>query len=159
MESYGAMKQVDSRSAADARAENILVETTYHDWTRYQVGMLWADDESSLPNNYFLALVQLESLERRLGKDVDLRKRYSKNIQVDISKGYIVRVDKTDCFEVCNPHEWYLPHHMVIHPNKPGKVRRVLNSAAKFQSSSLNNAFLTGPDLLQSLIHILIRFR
>ena len=159
MESYGAMKQVDSRSAADARAEKILDETTYHDGTRYQVGMLWADPESSLPKNYFSALVQLKSLERRLGKDVDLRERYSKNIQDDFSKGYIVRVDKTDCFKVSNPREWYLPHHPVIHPNKPGKVRRVLNGTAKFQGSSLNNALLTGPDLLQSLIHILIRFR
>ena len=80
MESYGAMKQVDSRSAADARAENILDETTYHDGTRYQLGTLWADDERSLPENYFSALVQLQSLDRRLGKDVDLRERYSKNI-------------------------------------------------------------------------------
>ena len=159
MESYGAMKQVDSRSAADARAEKILDETTYHDGSRYQVGMLWADPESSLPNNYFSALVQLKSLYRRLGKDVDLRERYSKNIQDDFSKGYIVRVDKTDCFEVSNSREWYLPHHPVIHSNKPGKVRRVLNGAAKFQGSFLNNALLTGPDLLQSLIHILIRFR
>ena len=47
MESCGAMKQVDSRSAADARAEKILDETTYHDGTRYQAGMLWADDENS----------------------------------------------------------------------------------------------------------------
>ena len=153
------MKQVDSRSAADARAERILEETTYHDGTRYQVGMLWADDESKLPNNYFSALVQLKSLERRLGKDVELREPYSQNIQDDFSKGYIVRVDKTDCFKVSNPREWYLPHHPVIHPNKPRKVRRVLNGAAKFQGSSLNNALLTGPDLLQSLIHILIRFR
>ena len=46
-----------------------------------------------------------------------------------------------------------------MHPHKPGKVRRVLSGAAKFLSQSLNNAFLTGPDLLQSLIHILFRFR
>ena len=55
--------------------------------------------------------------------------------------------------------EWYLPHHPVVHPHKPGKVRRVLNGAAKFQGQSLNNLLLTGPDLLQNLIHILIRFR
>ena len=46
------------------------------------------------------------------------------------------------------------------HPsNKPGKIRRVLNDAAKFQGSSMKNALLMGPDLLQSLYHILIRFR
>ena len=64
MESFAAMKQVDPRSDADARASKFLQETTYHDGCRYQVGMLWADDESSLPNNYFSALVQLKSLER-----------------------------------------------------------------------------------------------
>ena len=58
-----------------------------------------------------------------------------------------------------NAREWYLPHHPVAHPYKPGKVRSVLNGAAKFQGQSLDNALLTGPDLLQSLIHILFRFR
>ena len=159
MESYGAFKQVDPRSAADARAEKILERTTYHDGSRYQVGMLWAEDESSLPNNYFSALVQLKSLERRHGKDAELKERYSKTIHEDHSKGYIVNVNKADCFKVSNAREWYLPHHPVVNPHKPGKVRRVLNVAAKFQGHSLNNSLLTGPDLLQSLIHILIRFR
>ena len=84
-----------------------------------------------------------------------MRERYSENIEDDFSKGYNVRVDKTDCFEVSNRREWYLPHHQ----NKPNKIRRELNGAAKFQGSPLNNALLTAPDLLQSLIHILIRFR
>ena len=159
MESYGAYKHVDSRSAADARAMKILEETTFNDGCRYQVGMLWADEESTLPNNYFSALVQLKSLERRLGKDPQLKESYSKTIREDFEKRYIVRVDKSECFRTDNRREWYLPHHPVIHPHKPGKVRRVLNGAAKFHGHSLNNALLTGPDLLQSLIHILFRFR
>ena len=121
--------------------------------------MLWAEDESSLPNNYFSALDQLKSLERRLGKDAKLKERYSKTIHEDHSKGFIVNVNKADCFKVSNAREWYLPHHPVVNPHKPGKVRRVLNGAAKFQGHSLKNSLLTGPDLLQSLIHILIRFR
>ena len=47
----------------------------------------------------------------------------------------------------------------MLHPHKPGKVRRVLNGAAKFHGVSLNNALLTGPHLLQTLIHVLMRFR
>ena len=132
---------------------------TYHDGYRYQVGMLWADDDSSLPNNYFSALVQLKSLERRLERTPDLRTSYAQTIKDDFDKGYIVKVDKSDCFKVENPREWYLPHHPVLHPHKPGKVRRVLNGAAKFHGVSLNNALLTGPDLLQTLIHVLMRFR
>ena len=122
IESYGAFKQVDSRSAADARAEKILEATTYHDGSRYQVGMLWAEDESNLPNNYFSAIVQLKSLERRLGKDAELKERYTQTIKEDFSKRYIVEVDKSDCFKMSNAREWYLPHHPVVHPHKPGKV-------------------------------------
>ena len=62
-------------------------------------------------------------------------------------------------FRADNRREWYLSHHPVIHPHKPGKVRRVLNGAAKFHGYSLNNPLLTGPDLLQNLIHIVFRFR
>ena len=116
--------------------------------------MLWADEESTLPNNYFSDLVQLESLERRLVKDPQLKESYSKKIREDFQKGYIIRVDKSECFRTDNRREQY-----VIHPHKPGKVRRVLNGAAKCHGQSLNNALLTGPDLLQSLIHILFSFR
>ena len=52
-----------------------------------------------------------------------------------------------------------MPHHSVVHPHNPRKVKRVLNDAVKFQGRSLNNAILTGPDLQQSLIQHLYRFR
>ena len=74
MESYGALKQVDPRSTSDARAHDILENTTVHNGKRYNVGMLWAEDNIELPNNYFSALVQLKSLEKRLTKDQTLTK-------------------------------------------------------------------------------------
>ena len=120
---------------------------------------MWADEESTLPSNYFSALVKMKSLERRFGKDPQLKESYSKTIKKDFEKGYIVQVDNFECFRTDNLREWCLPHHSVIHPHNSGKVRRVLNGAAKFHGYSLNNALLTGSDLLQSLIHILFRFR
>ena len=55
--------------------------------------------------------------------------------------------------------ECYLPHHPVLNPNKPVKVRRVLNGASKCHGASLNKSLLVGPDLLQILIFVLLRFR
>ena len=76
-----------------------------------------------------------------------------------MEKGYLITVPDAHKVEQRSDKECYLPHHPVINPNKPGKVRRVLNGAAKFHGTSLNKSLLTGPDLLQNLIHVLLRFR
>lgn len=50
---------------------------------------------------------------------------------------------------------WYIPHHGVYHPRKPGKLRVVFNCSAKFCGISLNDTLLTGPDLINSLVGVL----
>ena len=54
---------------------------------------------------------------------------------------------------------WYLPHHPVTNPNKLEKVRRIANAASKFRGESLNPNLSTGPDLLNNLVGVLLRFR
>ena len=81
MESYGALKQVHPLSAADAHALDILENTTVHNVKRYDVGMLWAEDNIELPNNHFSALFKLKSLEKRLTKEQTLRDKFSNTIK------------------------------------------------------------------------------
>ena len=47
IESFGANKQADSRSAADARGHEIFMSTAIHICLRYDVGMQWAVEPSS----------------------------------------------------------------------------------------------------------------
>ena len=54
---------------------------------------------------------------------------------------------------------WYLPHHMVHNPKKPDKVRVVFDCKASYQGVSLNSQVLQGPDLLNMLLGVLLRFR
>ena len=54
---------------------------------------------------------------------------------------------------------WYLSHHPVCNAKKPGKVRRVANAASSFRGQSPNDNLLSGPDLLQNLFILLLRFR
>ena len=53
LESYGAFKQVDDRSAADKHAFSILNSETVHTGERYIVPMPWIDSNVSLPNIYY----------------------------------------------------------------------------------------------------------
>jgi len=54
---------------------------------------------------------------------------------------------------------WYLPHHAVINPKKPDKVRVVFDCAANFGGTLLNDKVLQGPDITNQLIGVLLRFR
>ena len=103
--------------------------------------------------------MQLKPLEKRLAKDEDLREKYISTIKEDLNMGYVIEVPDDHKVDSRSDKKWYLPHHPVLNPNEPGKVRRVLNGAAKFHGASLNKLLLTGPDLLQNLIYVLLRFR
>ena len=54
---------------------------------------------------------------------------------------------------------WYIPHHSVQHPAKPEKTRVVFDGSAKYCGTSLNSQLLQGPNLANTLIGVLIRFR
>ena len=54
---------------------------------------------------------------------------------------------------------WYLPHHGVYHPNKPGKIRVVFDLSAEYKGTCLNKELLPGPGLTNQIIGVLLRFR
>lgn len=53
---------------------------------------------------------------------------------------------------------WYSLLFGVYHPKKPDKIRIVFDSSAPYDGVSLNNVLLTGTDLNNSLLGVLIRF-
>lgn len=46
----------------------------------------------------------------------------------------------------------------VYHPKKPGQNQVVFNSSAQYNGVSLNDVLLTGPDLNNPLLGVLLRF-
>ena len=140
------------QSADDKEALSILNDTIKHIGDRYQIGLPWKKD-ITLTINYFMAKVQWHALQQRL--DTNLRNRYEETIKKDLDKNYITTADPS-----CIHSVWYLPHHPVINKQKPDKIRRVTNAAAsKYKGTSLNDALLTGPDLLCNLHGLFLRFR
>ena len=96
LESYGTFKQADPRSSADKPAQKILDSTTIHDGSRYVVGMLCADDNIHLPDNFYASLFQFKSLEKRLEKNLNLKTQYASDTRSDLEKSYVVPVGPHD---------------------------------------------------------------
>ena len=71
---------------------DIEESTTILHSLRYDVGMIWAADDTKFPNNYYSSLVQLKSLEKRLAKEKDLLEIYSSTIKEDLNKGFVIEV-------------------------------------------------------------------
>ena len=77
-----------------------------------------------------------------------------------LNKGYATKVPKSELDkDGDNCKVWYLPHHGVYHPRKPNKIRVVFDCSALYEGVSLNQQLLQGPDLMNNLIGILLRFR
>ena len=147
-----------SNSAEDQEAKKDLESKTYRENGHYVVPLLWKSEKPDLPNNRALAVMRLRNLQKVLSRDDDVRTKYAEQVQDYIAKGYAERVpnpaDNVDAKDV-----WYLPHHAVTNPNKPGKVRVVFDAAAKYHGESLNKQLRQGPLLLNDLVGVLLRFR
>ncbi|XP_028165136.1 uncharacterized protein LOC114356249 [Ostrinia furnacalis] len=144
------------RSVDDERAVQILRNTTRRlPNGRFQVGLLWKSDNITVPDSYSLAFSRFKSLESKMIKDPAYAERYRKNIHDMLAKGYAEECTGQPPKPLC----WYLPHFGVVNPNKPAKLRVVHDAAAKTQGVSLNSLLLPGPDFLQPILGILMRFR
>ena len=123
----------------------------------YQLPLLWKNDALKLPPSRDMALKRLDSLKKRLLKNPELREKYSLQMQKMIDSGYAVKVPRNEV--KTSNREWYIPHQSVFNAKKPEKVRVVHDCAATACNRSLNDFLMKGPDLVNSLVGVLLRFR
>ena len=146
-----------SFSREDNRALEIMSNSVRLNDGHYEIALPWKKVPPELPNNRTMAERRLNFLKKRLEGDPSLMKNYSSFIEDLLKNGYARKVPDEQL--TTDRHVWYLPHHPVFHPQKPDKTRVVFDCSAKFQGTSLNNELLQGPDLTNSFIGVLTRFR
>ena len=147
-----AMSQEDVEALEKLDNETELVDNTY------RVPMLWKDPSVQFPKNLPMVLKRFALLQKRLVGDPEMLQKSMAVIEGYIHKGYARKLSPEEARTI-GPRTWYLPIHPVTNPNKPGKVRLVNDAAAQYHGTSLNKSLITGPDLLNSLIGVLLRFR
>ncbi len=145
-------------SREDEEASKKLDDETVLINGHYQVPMLWKTDSAYLPNNKEVALKRFKFLRAKLRKDPALYAKYKETFEKYVTKGYARKMSDAEAAHTTD-RTWYLPHHPVINPNKPGKVRIVKDAAAQYKGKGLNTSLNSGPDLLRSLMGRLLRFR
>ena len=120
----------------------------------------WIKDPNKLPNNVSLAYGRLKSTERRLIKlGSDYSQKYNDQILDMVHRG-VARKLNIDELNNYNGPVHYLPHHEVHKPDSSSTpLRIVFNSSSSYFGHVLNDYFAKGPDVLNSMIGILIRFR
>ena len=102
---------------------------------------------------------QISFVRKKIRKKPSIRKKVKRNNQpVNMSKGYTRKLTQNEIRNTSDITS-FIPHHCVLNSKKSDKVRAVFDAGAKFKGISLNDNLLKGPDLLNSLITILIRFR
>ena len=126
-----------------------------HVCDRYEVGVLWREGEVKFPDNRLMAEKRLESTEGKLKRDEELAKKHCGIIEGYVEKGCTRKVTPEEASAPI-AEQWFLPHHPVRNPNKLDKVQIVMDAAAKYDGVFLNDKFDTAPDLLKSLVGVLL---
>lgn len=108
-----------------------------------------------LPNNLQQAISRFSSLKRNVSRKPEMQRHFVDFMQNIFDRDHAEPAPPLKEGEEC----WYLPSFGVYHPSKPDQIRVVFDSSAQHEGVSLNNMLLTGPNLNNSLIGVLIRFR
>lgn len=112
-------------------------------------------DRPPLPNNRENALKRAKSLHASLNKNAVKRQHFKDFMGKIFENGHAEGAPPVKENEEC----WYLPVFGVYHPQKPDQIRCVFDSSAQYEGISLNKVLLQGPDLINSLLGIMLRFR
>ena len=119
----------------------------------------WKKDPNLLPDNKEQAAKRLESTERRLKKNPQQAEAYDKQIKEMEEMNFSRKLTKEE-MEVYKGPVHYMAHHAVLRPESASTpVRIVFNSSSSYQGHKLNDYWMKGPDLLNNLFGVILRFR
>ena len=133
----------------------ILDEGTKLKDGQYQIPLPFRQEDVRLLCNKYQAAQRLSYLKRKFDKNEKFKADYIRFMEEIIAKGCA----RTSTITAALGKTWYLPHHAVYHPNKPGKIRVVFDLSAECKGTSLNKELLSGPDLTNQVLGVLLRFR
>ncbi|CAM4658376.1 unnamed protein product [Leuciscus chuanchicus] len=143
-------------SIEDRRFLDIMDKEMFMDESNSWVAPLpFRTPRQRLPNNREQVFTRLTSLLRTLEKKPEMKSHFVTFMQNIFDRDHAEVAPPLREGQEC----WYLPTFGVYHPQKPGQIRVVFDFSMQKQGISLNDVLLSGPDLNNSLLGVLLRFR
>ena len=120
----------------------------------------WIKDPNNLPNNVTTAMAKLRSTENRLFKlGYEHQTAYQQQMKDMENRGVAKKLSEEEIEEYDGPIH-YIHHHEVMKPKSLSTpIRIVFNSSASYMGHALNQYWAKGPDFINNLLGILLRFR
>ena len=120
----------------------------------------WLKDPQELKNNVRAAVARMKSLEIRLKRlGSDYTQKYQNEIN-DMKRRNIARKLSEEEIQSYEGPIHYIHHHEVLKPGSASTpLRKVFNSSANHMGQCLNDWWVKGPDVVNNLCRVLLRFR
>lgn len=155
--SESAYNEKQEHSFEDKKFLHVMNSSVKRKDGHYEIQLPFRHDNISMPNNRKVAEQRVLNLARRFQKDESFRKDYHGFMCDVLRKGHAERVPEEQLSRK-DGRLWYIPHHGVYHKRKK-TIRVVFDCTSSFQGTSLNRELLPGPDLTNTLLGVLLRFR
>ena len=142
------------------REEKMIIEKSCQKvGNQWLIPYPWKKDPSQLPDNRAQAIKRLESTECRLMKHPEQAEAYNQQMKEMTDNNFSRRLTDEELNDYKGPIH-YIAHHGVLRPEKASTPLRIIfNSSSVYQGHCLNDYWLKGPDLLNSLFGVILHFR
>ena len=140
----------------DRKFFNLMERERSKAGNHYKLPLPLKNPHAVFPNNKRMAELRLKNLKKRFIKDKQYHKDLISFMEDKIKKGY---AEKSDPKANQQGKTWFIPHHGVYHPSKPGKIRIAFDCSVEYDGVSVNKRLLSGPDLTNQIVGILVKFR
>ena len=119
----------------------------------------WTEDPATLPNNRGSVEATFLKTEKRLAKQPEWREAYKGQVHEMVNRGAAMKLTQEMIDDWKGPVS-YVSHLIAPNPHSvTTPVRLVWNSSQSFKGVSMNDLLLKGPDVLNPIRAVLLRFR
>ena len=148
------LSRLEQRELAEIR-KNMTLDPIAQEWT---VSYGFREDPSCLSNNKSQALALAVKKEKRLEK-AGLREQYDQQFQSLVDDGIYVEITDAEEKSYEGP-VFYADHQPVLKPTSVSTpLRIVINPSLKFHGVCPNDIWIKGPNSLNDMFAILLKFR